>query len=288
MTIGERIKNIRKKSGMSQVAFADKIDVSKQTLYKYENDIITNIPSDKIEKVAELGNVSPAYLMGWDEPFGNHLKDRREELNLSYEDIVQYLGVTTELVYNWESGLTDSLINNKEYVVLLSNILKVSPLYVLGIDAPLDVAQNPNAIEFYLDSNSTSKNSYSPNEILLIKKYRDLDDHGKKVIDFTLQEELERVQEMKYYRSYADVIEIYELLNKTGKIKALDYMNELGGNSQYNKNITSDADIDSAEKLLTAVFPSENQPKAAHNDHMAEPGKSEKVQKYLSILKKPD
>lgn len=75
MTVGERIKKVREKTGMSQVEFADKINVSKQTLYKYENDIITNIPSDKIEAAAELGNVSPAYLMGWesvsDEDIGN-------------------------------------------------------------------------------------------------------------------------------------------------------------------------------------------------------------------------
>lgn len=67
MTIGERIKEVRNRLNMSQVSFADKIDVSKQTLYKYENDIITNIPSDKIEAIAKIGNVSPAYLMGWDE-----------------------------------------------------------------------------------------------------------------------------------------------------------------------------------------------------------------------------
>ena len=36
MTVGERIKEIRNKLGMSQVDFADKINVSKQTLYKYE------------------------------------------------------------------------------------------------------------------------------------------------------------------------------------------------------------------------------------------------------------
>ena len=66
MTVGESMKEIRKRLGMSQVAFADKINVSKQTLYKYENNIITNIPSDKIEAAAELGNVSPAYLMGWE------------------------------------------------------------------------------------------------------------------------------------------------------------------------------------------------------------------------------
>ena len=65
MTIGERIKEIRNKLDMSQVDFATKINVSKQTLYKYENNLITNIPSDKIEAVAKLGHVSPAYLMGW-------------------------------------------------------------------------------------------------------------------------------------------------------------------------------------------------------------------------------
>ena len=65
MTIGERIKSIRKKIGISQVDFADRIGVSKQTLYKYENNIITNIPSDKIEAIASIAHVSPAFIMGW-------------------------------------------------------------------------------------------------------------------------------------------------------------------------------------------------------------------------------
>nr|DAS84929.1 MAG TPA: SOS-response transcriptional repressors (RecA-mediated autopeptidases) [Caudoviricetes sp.] len=66
MTIGERIKEVRERLGLNQVEFADKINVSKQTLYKYENNLITNIPSDKIEATAKLGNVSPAYIMGWE------------------------------------------------------------------------------------------------------------------------------------------------------------------------------------------------------------------------------
>ncbi len=66
MSVGKRIKELREKLGMSQVDFADKINVSKQTLYKYENDIITNIPSDKIEMVAKLCHVTPAYIMGWE------------------------------------------------------------------------------------------------------------------------------------------------------------------------------------------------------------------------------
>lgn len=67
MTKGERIKKLRELRGMSQVELAEKINVGKQNLYKYENDIITNIPSDKIELIAEVLNSTPAYIMGWED-----------------------------------------------------------------------------------------------------------------------------------------------------------------------------------------------------------------------------
>lgn len=72
MTKGERIRLIRERLGKTQTAFADAIGVSKQTLFKYENNIITNVPSDKIELMAEVANVSPAFIMGWEpEEIGN-------------------------------------------------------------------------------------------------------------------------------------------------------------------------------------------------------------------------
>lgn len=67
MTVGDRIRERREYLGISQTDLAKKIDVSKQTLYKYETNIITNIPSDKIEKIAVFLKVSPSYLMGWQE-----------------------------------------------------------------------------------------------------------------------------------------------------------------------------------------------------------------------------
>lgn len=66
MTVGERIKSVREKSGYSQTELAKLIGTTKQTLYKYENNIVTNIPSDKIEKIACALNVSESYLMGWE------------------------------------------------------------------------------------------------------------------------------------------------------------------------------------------------------------------------------
>ena len=64
MTKGERIKRLREHRGINQTALADRIDTSKQTLYKYENDIITNIPSDKIEALAEALGTTPRLYYG--------------------------------------------------------------------------------------------------------------------------------------------------------------------------------------------------------------------------------
>lgn len=63
---GDRIKNLRINNKMTLEEVGEKIGVSKQTLYKYENNIITNIPSDKIEGLAKVFNISPAVIMGWD------------------------------------------------------------------------------------------------------------------------------------------------------------------------------------------------------------------------------
>ena len=48
MTIGERIKNLRLKNNYTLDEIADKLGTSRQTIFKYENNIVTNIPSDKI------------------------------------------------------------------------------------------------------------------------------------------------------------------------------------------------------------------------------------------------
>lgn len=85
MTIGDRIKKQRELLGISQVELAEKIKVSKQTLYKYENNIITNIPSDKIEIIGKVLEVSPSYLMGWEDNLENApdiLPDRMSDSEL--------------------------------------------------------------------------------------------------------------------------------------------------------------------------------------------------------------
>lgn len=107
MTIGERIKKRRTALGISQVALADKVGISKQSLYKYENGIITNIPSDKIEEIASVLNTTPAYIMGWD--------DEATSAEDSY-----YLNDEAR-------DMAEFLFKNPEYKVLFDASRKVKP-----------------------------------------------------------------------------------------------------------------------------------------------------------------
>lgn len=68
MTVGDRIRQARLEQDVTQQELADYIGVSKQAVYKYENNIVTNIPTDKVDAIARRLKVSPAYLMGWEEP----------------------------------------------------------------------------------------------------------------------------------------------------------------------------------------------------------------------------
>jgi transcriptional regulator with XRE-family HTH domain len=78
MTIGERIKARREELNIGQTELAKRTKISKQLLYKYETNIITNIPSDKIENIAKALFTTPAYLMGWKDAIVNYVDSTYE------------------------------------------------------------------------------------------------------------------------------------------------------------------------------------------------------------------
>ena len=78
MTIGQRIRAARERRDMTLDEVAQRCNTTKQTIFKYENEIVTNIPYDKIVLLSNALDVSPSYLFGWDEK-----KDSPTELQLS-------------------------------------------------------------------------------------------------------------------------------------------------------------------------------------------------------------
>ena len=67
MAIGDNIKKCRLARDMTLEEVAKMVGFSRQTMSRYENGIIGNIPSDKIERMAKAMRVSPGVIMGWEE-----------------------------------------------------------------------------------------------------------------------------------------------------------------------------------------------------------------------------
>lgn len=65
--MAKRIKEIRLKRKMTLLEVANALGVSEATAQRYESGEIKNLKYDTIVALANLFNVSPAYLMGWDE-----------------------------------------------------------------------------------------------------------------------------------------------------------------------------------------------------------------------------
>lgn len=64
-TTGERMKQRRKELDLSAEQVAQALNVSRATVYRYENGDIEKVPGELLAPLARILNVSPAYLMGW-------------------------------------------------------------------------------------------------------------------------------------------------------------------------------------------------------------------------------
>lgn len=81
MTVGQRIKELRESKGISVIELANALNVSRATIYRYESNEIEKLPIIILEPIAKVLNVSPAYLMGWEEDssLGNNSPEEIEK-----------------------------------------------------------------------------------------------------------------------------------------------------------------------------------------------------------------
>lgn len=108
---------------------------------------------------------------------GSRIKERREQLHLTRSELATKIGVTPSAIANYENGISSP---------------KIEIMYEL-FDA-LDCDAN------YLHQDEMAKyhrNHATPHEMEIIEKYRNLDDHGKDMVDVVLDKEHERTMAAK-------------------------------------------------------------------------------------------
>lgn len=66
MSIGDRIKQRRLELGLTLEDIGKALGVNRSTVKRYEDGKTQRIPQNTVEKLAEILQTSPEYLMGWD------------------------------------------------------------------------------------------------------------------------------------------------------------------------------------------------------------------------------
>ncbi len=70
-----RLKELRKERNMTLDELAELVGTSKQTIHRYENGIITNVPPKRVESLATALGTTPQELMGWEEDVSPSIPD---------------------------------------------------------------------------------------------------------------------------------------------------------------------------------------------------------------------
>lgn len=110
--------------------------------------------------------------------FGSRLRDKRKELGITQPALAEKLGVSQSAIGSWETDV------NSPRATLLYDLFDI-----LHCDA--------NYL-FQDETKQLYKNEASPEEFEnIIKKYRELDAHGKDMVDTVLQKEYDHIIELR-------------------------------------------------------------------------------------------
>lgn len=120
----------------------------------------------------------------------NKLKALREEQGLSMMEIAKQLNMPYTTYVNYEKGTREP---NSEMLIKFSKFFNVTIDYLIGNSEQKNKIFDGNCDE-RLETNIDDEAKFTSEEKTHIKKYRTLDEHGKKAVDCILNVEYERVE----------------------------------------------------------------------------------------------
>lgn len=106
--------------------------------------------------------------------FGERLIKVRKEHGYTRESLAKSLGISKYTLRNYELGATEP---GHTFLKQISDFFHISIDYLMGL------TNEPEILESF---------NLNVSEQTIIKKYRRLDDHGREMVDFTLEKEYER------------------------------------------------------------------------------------------------
>ncbi|CCO11612.2 helix-turn-helix family protein [Carnobacterium maltaromaticum LMA28] len=125
MRTGERIKNTRKKQGLTQKQLADKVHLTAQVISNIERSY-TTASSDDLARIADVLNTTPNYLLGKEENSNNYYElTNKDEKDIAERLQVMIKDLENNAHYSKENGEMDD--NTRELLIMsLENSLRIA------------------------------------------------------------------------------------------------------------------------------------------------------------------
>ena len=147
--IGQRIKQRRKQLNMSADSVASLLEISRSTVFRYENGRIRKVPADILEKLAEILLTTPAYLIGsHDFDIDNTVQDIRQGDTFKFEDNI----LLKETAYNYRTDKPDQSTDKN---ILSDDNIKIAAMTEIYLS--LNAEEKKRAYDFFIDISKQPK-----------------------------------------------------------------------------------------------------------------------------------
>lgn len=167
--------------------------------------------------------------------FGEKIKEARKQKHLTQKQLANLIGAAHNSISDWENNKNKP---DPDTIELICGILEITPNYLLA----------------------NSPDDFSPFEKLLIKRYRWLDESGKKHIDYELDREVERIQVIEKLKMKSEPTWIKNItaLDKVAPTRIIAYYQRLAsagsGNYLFDDLPTDFIEVEETEVSRNADF----------------------------------
>ena len=218
MTVAENIRKFRKEKKMTQRQLGEKCGMYESQIRKYELGA-ANPKIDTIKKIADVLNVSIDRLTG--DSVSSIIESRLKEIGKTLETVSKEANVPLTWLQNIDSFVPGDMefmltqpreldwddtigeYTSYEWITRVADVLGIPGSTLRTALARQEIPIPDGSPQITAEETFGGANTYSPQGIGEpeplsiaekdhISKYRDLDPHGKEMVDFTLQKEWER------------------------------------------------------------------------------------------------
>ena len=155
--MGTRIRDKREEMGMSQAELARRAGYTNRSIETRIEKGEVDLTTSKIEKIANILDTTPGYLLGWESEEGEdntlprfyyiaeRIRHRREQLELTQEELSEKLGYKSRsTISHIENGDVDI---SSQKMQALAKALDTTPAYLIGCED--EDGRNERIARFY-------------------------------------------------------------------------------------------------------------------------------------------